>query len=70
MEGKFTEEDKSKFVEFLNIVAKNAQFNMNTSEIIKYFGLLSFIQKDLLTKIDANILEVTKVVEASENKEE
>ena len=60
---KFNEEDKQKFIEFLNIVAKNAQFNMNTAEIVAYFKLLSHMQQKIMPKIDANILEVVRVVE-------
>jgi hypothetical protein len=63
-EMSFNEDDKKKFVEFLNIVAKNATFNVKTDEIIAYFKLLSHMQNSLLPKISANILEVVKVVEA------
>ena len=63
MENKFSEDDKKKVVEFLNLVAEKAKFDLNTSEIIKYYGLLSYFQKELLPKIDANILEIVKVVE-------
>ena len=63
MKNKFTEDDKKKIVEFLNFVAKKATFEMNTQEVIDYFKLLSFMQQSLLVKIDANILEVMRVVE-------
>jgi hypothetical protein len=59
----FTEEDKHKFVEFLNSVAKHARFEMNTSELINHFKLLSHMQQKILPKIDANILEIKKVIE-------
>lgn len=59
----FTEEDKQKFVEFLNIVAKTARFDVNTAELIQYFKLLSHMQQKILPKLDANILEILKVVE-------
>lgn len=62
-ENKFNEQDKQKFIEFLNMVAKNAQFNVNTTELINYFKLLQHMQTQILPKIDANILEVKKVVE-------
>lgn len=58
----FTEEDKHKFVEFLNMIAKNASFNMTTLEIIQYYKLLSHMQQKILVKIDSNILEIKKVV--------
>lgn len=61
MENKFTEEDKQKIVEFLNIVAKKAKFEMDTKEIIEYFKLLNYMQATILSKIDENILEVVKI---------
>lgn len=71
MENSFKEEDKQKFIEFLNLIAKKAQFNLNTQEIINYFSLLNHMQKVMLPKIDNHILEVKKVVESSqESKEE
>ena len=62
-DNKFTEEDKERFTEFLNIVAKNAEFKFKTQEIIQYFKLLSHMQQKILPKIEANILEVKKYVE-------
>jgi hypothetical protein len=59
---KFSEEDKQKVIEFLNITAKNAEFKFNTTEIIQYFKLLSFMQQQLLPKIEANILEIKRVI--------
>ena len=64
MGNKFSEEDKKKLIEFLNIVADKASFSLNTAEIIKYYGLLSYMQKELIPKVDANILEVIQVIEA------
>jgi len=66
---KFTEEDKEKVVEFLNLVAKHAKFKLETSELIKYFKALAHMQQTILPKINANILEVVKVVESEEGKE-
>lgn len=60
----FTEEDQKKVAEYLNSVAKNAKFNLSTTELIEYFKLLSYMQQQILPKINANILEVKKVVEA------
>jgi hypothetical protein len=57
----FTEEDKEKFVEFLNHVAKSAQFTFNTKQVIDYFKLLSHMQQVILPKITNNILEIKKV---------
>jgi hypothetical protein len=64
MKNNFSTEDKQKVVEFLNFVAKNARFDVNTQEIIDYFKSLSYMQQTLLPKIEMNILEITKVVEA------
>jgi hypothetical protein len=68
MENKFNQSDKEKLIDFLNIVASKAKFDMNTNEIIKYYHLLSYVQKELLPKIDENIMEVTRVIEDKENK--
>jgi hypothetical protein len=62
----FTEEDKQKFVDFLNSVAKNAKFEFKTDELISYFKLLAYMQSQILPKIDSNILEVKRVVENKE----
>ena len=66
---RFTEEDKQKLVEFLNLVAKHAKFNLDTSEVIQYFKSLSYMQQRILSKIDANIFEVKRVVESVEQGE-
>lgn len=62
----FTEEDKQKFVEFLNMIAKNARFDLSTAELIQYFKLLSHMQQKIIPKIDANIFEIKKIVEAKD----
>jgi hypothetical protein len=67
-EMKFKEEDKKKFIEFLNLIAKYAEFKMNTEELIKYFKLLNHMQTVILKKIDSNILEIIGVHESDENK--
>ena len=64
MNNKFTEDDKLKFVEFLNSIAKNAKFELNTQELINYFKLLNHMQASILPKLEANIMEIKKVVEA------
>ena len=63
MDNKFNEEDKTKFVEFLNNVAKHAKLELNTQELINYFKLLNHMQSVILPKLNANILEVIRVVE-------
>lgn len=70
MKDNFTEEDKNKVVEFLNLIATKAKLNdMSIQDNIKFYGLLSYIQQELLPKIDANILEVVAVHEAEESQE-
>ena len=60
----FTKVDEQKFIEFLNVVAKHATFNLNTQELINYYHLLVYIKNTFAPKISANILEVVKIVEA------
>lgn len=64
---KFTEEDKLKVIKFLNLNANSAKLTLDTKELVEYFKLLNYMQTTLLPKIDANIMEVTKIIE---NKEE
>ena len=61
--NKFTEEDKQKLIDYLNLVAKHARFDFDTNESIKHFHLLSYMQQVLLPKINANILEIKRVIE-------
>lgn len=64
--GNFTEEDKEKVVKFLNAVAKHARYDVDTNELIELFGLLSYMQRNIIAKIDANILEVKNVIPPKE----
>jgi hypothetical protein len=66
----FTEEDKKKAIEFLNCIADKAKWDVSTNELISIFKLLAFMQQELIPKINANILEIVKVVEAEEPKKE
>lgn len=68
MENKFNEDDKKKVIQYLNLIAKKARFNMDTQELIDYYKLLNYMQVELLPKIDANIFEVKSIKE--DNKEE
>lgn len=63
----FTEDDKKKVIDFLNMVSECSEFKMNTNQVISYFKLLSHMQQKILPKIDANILEVKRVIETKEN---
>ena len=60
---RFTEEDKQKLIEFLNIVAKHAKFTFDTTEVIQYFKSLSHMQTKILPKVEANIFEIKRVIE-------
>jgi len=60
-DGKFTEEDKKKVIDFLNYVATNAEFTHKTSGCLEYVKLLGFMQSTILKKIDENILEILAV---------
>ena len=70
MENRITEEDIKRVIEFLNLVSNKAQFSMNTQEIIKYFGLLSHMQKEIIPKLRDNVLEVVAVHEAESSEGE
>ena len=59
----FTEEDRDKLIDFLNHIAKKAEFRHNTEEALQYVRLLSHMQQVIIPKINANILEVKNVVE-------
>ena len=66
----FTDADKEKVIQFLNLVAEKAKFEMNTQEVINYFKLLSFMQKELLPKIDSHIFEIKEVVQSKQDKDD
>jgi hypothetical protein len=70
MENNFTEEDVKKLIEFLNTVSEKAEFKMSTQDIIRYFGLLSHMQKSIVPKIQKHVLEVIAVHDAEGEGEE
>lgn len=60
----FKESDKKNLIEFLNLVAEKSTFkDMKVTDIITFYGLLSYMQKELIPKIQDNIFEIGKVVE-------
>jgi hypothetical protein len=61
MQNSFTEDDKKKFIDFLNAVANHAEFKLNTQELCEYFKLLAHMQQVMLPKIHEHILEVIEV---------
>lgn len=63
MEGKFTDKDVERLTSFLNFVAKKGKFELDVKEVIDFYGLLAWAQKDLIKKMKDNILEVIDVVE-------
>lgn len=66
--NQFTEKDKEEVIRFLNLVATHATFTLDTKQIIEYFKALSVMQQVIIPKIHANIFEVLKVVDKSEDK--
>ena len=68
---KMKEKDKENLVKLLNMIADKAEFNgMRVKDIIETFSLLAWAQKELVPKIDANILEVVAVHEAAQSESE
>ena len=69
MDGKFTEQDKQMFIDFLNFIAVKAVFqDWKTEDSVKHFKFLSHMQNQILPKIDANILEIIQVKQLDESK--
>jgi hypothetical protein len=69
MDQHFTRDDLQKVTDFLNSVAKHAKFEVNTQELITHFKLLAHMQNKIIPKLEANILEVTRVIEPSKEGE-
>jgi hypothetical protein len=65
-EMSFTEEDKQKMIEFLNLLTNHAKFNVSTQELAQYFKALVHVQSKILPKIEANIFEVKRIIENKE----
>lgn len=62
-EMSFKEEDVKKLVEYLNFINDNAKFDgLKNLQIINYFKLLSYMQNTILPKMEANIVEIKKVI--------
>ena len=70
MKNHFTEEDKQRVIEFLNFIATRAIFpDWKTQDSITHYKLLAHMQQVILPKIEDNILEVKRVIEANESEE-
>lgn len=65
----WSDKDKANIVDFLNLIAEKGQFTLTVKESIKFYGYLSYLQKDLLSKIDASIVEVISVKEVNKPKD-
>jgi len=71
LDNKFTDEDKTKVVDFLNFIAVKAEFNnWKTEDSVKHFKLLAHMQQVILPKIEANIFEVKEVSKLKKTKGE
>lgn len=66
--AKFVEKDKEKAVKLLNFISQHGKFDLEVKDIIEFFGLLSWAQKELVPKINDSIFEVVAVHEAPEEK--
>lgn len=64
MENKFNDKDIENFVKLLNFVSDKGKFEVNVSEVISFYKLLAWAQTDLKKKLEANVFEITRVVEA------
>jgi len=59
----FTDKDKEKIISFLNMIAEKGEFKFKVEDSIKFYGLLSYFQTELLKKVDSHILEVKNYIE-------
>lgn len=60
----FSDKDKEKVIEFLNFVAMKSEFSqLKVQDMIKFYGLISFMQKELIPKIDSHILEIKNIIQ-------
>lgn len=61
MQNCFSEDDRQKFIDFLNNVANHAKFEVDTKQLCIYFKLLAHMQQVILPKLDAHILEIKEI---------
>jgi hypothetical protein len=64
----FTEDDYNSLSKFVNFVTRNAEFRLNVAGNIELYNYLAKIQKELLPKIEAHILEVKSVTTPKKGK--
>lgn len=69
--GSFTDEDRQKVHSFVNLVSKDMRLSheWDTKKALEYIRLLGWMQRDLMDKIAANVLEVNKLIEPPKEKE-
>ena len=63
--GSFTTEDKERLVSFVNFVTKNMRVSpdWDTEKCLAYIRQLGWMQKELVAKVEANIMEAIKLHE-------
>jgi hypothetical protein len=67
----FNEKDKEKLIRLLNVVAEKARFqDMKVTDVIEFYSLLAWSQKELISKIEANVLEVVRASTTTEETSE
>ena len=54
----FRQRDRDNIVALLNFIHTHARYSLTTAQVIELFGLLSWAQKELIPRIDANIMEL------------
>ena len=58
MNKTFTEQDIKNLTGFVNLIAKEAKFTLSVQGVVDFHNLLSWVQRDLLPKMEANIFEI------------
>lgn len=67
--NKFTEEDLAKAKKLVLIAAQEASYSGKLNEMAALINLVNWAQKELVPKIESNILEVKKVIQTKNGKE-
>ena len=65
MENMFTAEDVKKLKRFMDLIGANAEMTVKIGPMMESSNLIGYIMRDLIPKIEANILEIKQVVEPS-----
>lgn len=60
----FTQDDKERLVKFLNFLGTKAKFDgLSVQDVIDGYSHIAWAQTVLLKKVDAHIMEITRVIE-------